>query len=145
MVEESMPKAPERVINYLRVSITDLCNYRCTYCMPLEGFEWIPRSEILTYEEIAEIVRQLVSLGLRRVRITGGEPLVRRDLPELVRQLRAIPELEDISLSTNAILLPRFGTQLRLAGVDRVNISLDTLRRERFDQIARRPVRMLME
>ena len=134
-----------RSINYLRISVIDKCNLRCTYCMPVEGLEWIPKSEILRYEEIQAIVREMAGMGLRRVRITGGEPLVRQDLPELVRQLRTIPEIEDISLSTNAILLPRFATELRLAGVDRVNISLDTLRRDRFEEIARRPVRLFDE
>lgn len=134
-----------RTVNYLRISVIDKCNLRCTYCMPVEGFEWIPKSEILRYEEIQSIVREMAGMGLRRVRITGGEPLVRQDLPELVRQLRTIPEIEDISLSTNAILLPRFATELRLAGVDRVNISLDTLRRDRFEEIARRPARLFDE
>lgn len=134
-----------RTVNYLRISVIDKCNLRCTYCMPVEGFEWIPKSEILRYEEIQSIVREMAGMGLRRVRITGGEPLVRQDLPELVRQLRTIPEIEDISLSTNAILLPKFATELRLAGVDRVNISLDTLRRDRFEEIARRPVRLFDE
>lgn len=134
-----------RTVNYLRISVIDKCNLRCTYCMPVEGFEWIPKSEILRYEEIRSIVREMAGMGLRRVRITGGEPLVRQDLPELVRQLRTIPEIEDISLSTNAILLPRFATELRLAGVDRVNISLDTLRRDRFEEIARRPARLFDE
>jgi len=134
-----------RSINYLRISVIDKCNLRCTYCMPVEGFEWIPKSEILRYEEIQAIVREMAGMGLRRVRITGGEPLVRQDLPELVRQLKTIPEIEDISLSTNAILLPRFANELRLAGVDRVNISLDTLRRDRFEEIARRPVRLFDE
>ena len=134
-----------RTVNYLRISVIDKCNLRCTYCMPVEGFEWIPKSEILRYEEIQSIVREMAGMGLRRVRITGGEPLVRQDLPELVRQLRTIPEIEDISLSTNAILLPKFATELRLAGVDRMNISLDTLRRDRFEEIARRPVRLFDE
>jgi len=134
-----------RSINYLRISVIDKCNLRCTYCMPVEGFEWIPKSEILRYEEIQAIVREMAGMGLRRVRITGGEPLVRQDLPELVTQLRTIPEIEDIALSTNAILLPKFATELRLAGVDRVNISLDTLRRDRFEEIARRPVRLFDE
>ncbi|MGW8284044.1 MAG: GTP 3',8-cyclase MoaA, partial [Gemmatimonadota bacterium] len=134
-----------RSINYLRISVIDKCNLRCSYCMPIEGFEWIPKTEILRYEEIQAIVREMATMGLRRVRITGGEPLVRQDLPELVRQLKAIPEIEDIALSTNAILLPRFATELRVAGVDRVNISLDTLHRERFEAIARRPVRLFDE
>lgn len=130
-----------RTINYLRVSVTDKCNLRCAYCMPVEGLPWIPKAEILRYEEIVEIVRQMADLGLRRVRLTGGEPLVRQDLPELVRGLRALDVLDDISLSTNAILLPPMADELRAAGVDRLNISLDTLRRDRFTELARRPER----
>lgn len=130
-----------RRIDYLRISVTDKCNLRCTYCMPVEGLEWIERDEFLTYEEIASIVRQMAGLGLRRIRLTGGEPLVRRDLPDLVRLLAAVPGIEDISLSSNAVLLPQFGLDLKAAGVRRVNISLDTLRRDRFPVIARRPVR----
>ena len=134
-----------RRIDYLRISVTDKCNLRCSYCMPVEGLDWIDREEFLTYEEIASVVRQMAGQGLRRIRLTGGEPLVRRDLPDLVGLLSAIPEIEDISVSTNAILLPKFANELRLAGVDRVNISLDTLRRDRFEEIARRPVRLFDE
>ncbi len=134
-----------RQIRYLRISVTDKCNLRCTYCMPVEGLDWIPKPELLSYEEIAEIVRQMGEMGLERVRLTGGEPLVRRDLPLLVEMLAAIPGIDDISLSTNAILLPGFATALREAGVRRVNISLDTLREERFEPIARRPVRFFHE
>ncbi len=134
-----------RTVDYLRISVIDKCNLRCTYCMPPEGFEWIPKAEILRYEEIAAIVREMSGMGLRSVRITGGEPLIRQDLPELVRQLRSVPGIEDIALSTNAILLPRFAVELRIAGVDRVNISLDTLRRDRFEEIARRPARAFDE
>jgi len=130
-----------RRIDYLRISVTDKCNLRCTYCMPVDGLDWIDRDEFLTYEEIAAIVSQMVALGLRRVRLTGGEPLVRRDLPDLVRMLAAIPGIEDIALSTNAVLLPQFARELKTAGVNRVNISLDTLRRDRFEAVARRPVR----
>jgi cyclic pyranopterin phosphate synthase len=130
-----------RRIDYLRISVTDKCNLRCTYCMPVEGLEWIDRDEFLTYEEIASVVRQMAGQGLSRVRVTGGEPLVRRDLPDLVRLLAQIPGIEDISVSTNAILLPQFGRELRDAGVNRVNVSLDTLRRGRFRLVARRPER----
>ncbi len=130
-----------RRINYLRVSVTDKCNLRCTYCMPVEGLDWVPKKELLTYEEITEIVRQMATVGLERVRITGGEPLVRRDLPELASMLAAVPGIRDIALSTNAVLLPQFATRLKQAGVRRVNISLDTLRRERFERLARRPGR----
>jgi cyclic pyranopterin phosphate synthase len=130
-----------RRIDYLRISVTDKCNLRCTYCMPPEGLEWIDKDEFLTYEEIGAIVGQLAGIGLQRIRITGGEPLVRRDLPELVRLLASVPGIEDIALSTNAVLLPQFCDELREAGVSRVNISLDTLRRERFQAIARRSPR----
>jgi cyclic pyranopterin phosphate synthase len=130
-----------RRIDYLRISVTDKCNLRCTYCMPVEGLEWIDRKEFLTYEEIACIVGQMAEGGLRRVRLTGGEPLVRRDLPDLVRHLAGIPGIEDIALSTNAVMLPQFGRDLLAAGMRRVNISLDTLRRNRFQTVARRPER----
>lgn len=128
-----------RRIEYLRISVTDKCNLRCVYCMPVEGLPWLRRDEILTYEEIAEIVRVLARMGLRRVRLTGGEPLVRRDLPALVELLAATPGIEDIALSTNAVLLADLAEPLRAAGVRRVNISLDSLRPERIDAIARRP------
>jgi cyclic pyranopterin phosphate synthase len=130
-----------RRIEYLRISVTDKCNLRCTYCMPVEGLEWVPRAEILSYEEITEIVRQMAGMGLSRIRLTGGEPLVRTDLPRLAGMLSAVPGIEDLALSTNAVLLPRFARDLRAAGVRRVNISLDTLRRDRFEGIARRPPR----
>ena len=130
-----------RRIDYLRISVTDKCDLRCTYCMPVEGLEWIPRSELLRFEEITAIVSQMADMGLERVRITGGEPLVRRDLPDLVAMLAAVPGIRDIALSTNAVLMPQFASRLREAGVRRVNISLDTLRRTRFESIARRPVR----
>ena len=128
-----------RRVEYLRISVTDKCNLRCTYCMPLEGLPWMPKDELLTYEEIAEVVRTMAGMGLRKVRITGGEPLVRRDLPELVRMIADVPEIEDLSLSTNGVLLDRFADELREAGIQRVNISLDSLQPERVDAIARRP------
>ncbi|MGH7575846.1 MAG: GTP 3',8-cyclase MoaA [Longimicrobiales bacterium] len=128
-----------RRIEYLRISVTDKCNLRCVYCMPEEGLPWLSRSEILSYEEIAEIVRVMAAMGLRRVRITGGEPLVRRDLDHLVRAISAIPGIEDIALSTNAVLLAEQAQRLRSAGVHRVNVSLDSLRPDRVDAIARRP------
>lgn len=130
-----------RTIDYLRISVTDKCNLRCTYCMPVEGLDWVHRDEFLTYEEIASVVRQMADLGLRRIRLTGGEPLVRRDLPDLVHLLSETPGIEDIAVSTNAILLPQLGRELRDAGVRRVNVSLDTLRRERFRDMARRAER----
>ncbi len=127
-----------RSIEYLRISVTDRCNFRCQYCMPLEGLPWLPKQEILRYEEIAEIVRQLAPLGLRRLRITGGEPTIRPQLASLVRMLRAIPGVEDIALSTNGVKLPEMATPLRDAGLDRVNISADSMRPDRVVAIARR-------
>jgi GTP 3',8-cyclase len=128
-----------RPIRYLRISVTDKCNLRCVYCMPEEGLPWLKRDQLLTYEEIARVVEEMAALGLRRVRITGGEPLVRRDLPRLVRLLRSVPEIEDLALSTNAVLLADAAAELREAGVDRLNVSLDSLRPDRLDAIARRP------
>lgn len=127
-----------RRVEYLRISVTDKCNLRCVYCMPEEGLPWLGRSEILTYEEITRIVEVMAAMGLRRVRLTGGEPLVRKDLPRLVAMLRAVPGIDDISLSTNAVLLAGTADALRAAGVDRVNVSLDSLRPERVDAISRR-------
>jgi len=127
-----------RVIDYLRVSVTDRCNYGCSYCIPHDGVEHAPRADVLSFEEIASLVRVFASLGVRRVRLTGGEPTVRRDLPALVRQLRAIPGIDDIALSTNAHLLAEQAAPLRAAGIDRVNISLDSLDPERFRRITRR-------
>ena len=127
-----------RSIEYLRISVTDRCNFRCLYCMPAEGLPWLPKSDILTYEEIAEVVRQLAPLGLRRLRITGGEPTLRPDLATLIAMLRAVPEIEDIALSTNGVRLPELATSLRAAGLDRVNMSVDSLRPDRIASIARR-------
>ena len=128
-----------RTIQYLRVSVTDKCNLRCVYCMPVEGLPWLPREDLLTYEEIAQIISTLAPMGLQRVRITGGEPLVRRDVPELARMLSAIEGIRDLSLSTNAVLLADEADALRSAGVHRLNVSLDSLRPDRVDAISRRP------
>jgi GTP 3',8-cyclase len=128
-----------RTVEYLRVSVTDKCNLRCVYCMPVEGLPWMKREELLSYEEIEQIVRTMAGMGLRRVRITGGEPLVRRDLPHLVRMIAGVPEIEDLSLSTNAVLLEDQAEDLREAGIQRLNVSLDSLRPDRVDEIARRP------
>ncbi len=127
-----------RSIEYLRISVTDRCNFRCLYCMPEEGLAWLSKSDILSYEEITEVVRQLAPLGLRRLRITGGEPTIRPQLHELIRMLRAIPEIEDIALSTNGARLPATSELLRECGLDRVNMSVDSLRADRIAAIARR-------
>jgi cyclic pyranopterin phosphate synthase len=127
-----------RRIEYLRISITDRCNFRCQYCMPVEGLPWLPKQDILRYEEITEIVRQLAPLGLKRLRLTGGEPTIRPELASLVRQLKAIEGIEDIALSTNGVKLPQMSAELAAAGLDRVNISADSLRPDRVAQIARR-------
>jgi GTP 3',8-cyclase len=127
-----------RRIEYLRISVTDKCNLRCVYCMPPEGLPWLRRDELLSYEEIAAIVRTMAGMGLRRVRITGGEPLVRRDLVDLVAMLDAIPGIDDLSLSTNAVLLAPVADALRAAGIRRINVSLDSLRPDRVDAISRR-------
>lgn len=127
-----------RSIEYLRISVTDRCNFRCLYCMPVEGLQWLPKTEILSYEEIAETVRQLAPLGLRRLRITGGEPTIRPDLDRLIGLLRAVPGVEDIALSTNGVRLGALGARLHEVGLDRVNISADSLRPDRIAAIARR-------
>ena len=127
-----------RNIEYLRISVTDRCNFRCLYCMPVEGLSWLPKADILSYEEIARVVTQLAPLGLRRLRITGGEPTIRPELPKLIEMLRAVPAVEDIALSTNGVRLPELAVPLRAAGLDRVNISADSLRAERIASIARR-------
>lgn len=127
-----------RAITYLRVSVTDKCNLRCIYCMPPSGLPWIPNPQTLSYEEIVSLVEAAASVGVRSVRLTGGEPLVRPDLARLIRRLRAIHGIEDIALSTNGLLLREHVDELRSAGLRRVNISLDTLRQERFFAIARR-------
>ena len=124
-----------RSIEYLRISVTDRCNFRCQYCMPVEGLPWLPKQEILRYEEIVEVVRQLAPLGLRRLRITGGEPTIRPDLVTLVAQLKAIDGVEDIALSTNGVKLPAMAQELARAGLDRVNISADSLRPERVAEV----------
>ncbi len=127
-----------RVHDNLRISVTDRCNIRCFYCMPEEGVEFMDRSDILTYEEIERFVRAAIPLGINKIRITGGEPLVRRDLPRLIEKLVAIPGIRDIALTTNAVLLERLAQDLHSAGLRRLNIHLDTLDRERFKQITRR-------
>jgi cyclic pyranopterin phosphate synthase len=138
-----MPAAPlvdsyGRLHDNLRVSVTDRCNIRCFYCMPEHDVEFVKRGEILDFEEIERFVRIAVGLGIVKVRVTGGEPLVRRDLPELIRRLVAIPGIRDLALTTNGVLLPGLAEPLYEAGLRRINVHLDTLDRERFIQITRR-------
>ncbi len=127
-----------REIRSLRVSVTDKCNFRCRYCMPAEGLEWLGRDEILSYEEITRLVRVLAAMGVDEVRLTGGEPLVRRDLPVLVSFLSATPGVRDLSLTTNGVLLDRLAGPLVEAGLTRINVSLDSLSHVRFAEITRR-------
>ncbi|MDQ2983605.1 MAG: GTP 3',8-cyclase MoaA [Actinomycetota bacterium] len=127
-----------REIKSVRVSVTDKCNFRCRYCMPAEGLEWLPRDEVLSFEEITRLVRVLATLGVDEVRLTGGEPLVRRDLPLLVKMLSTTPGVHDLSLTTNGVLLDRIAAPLVEAGLRRINVSLDSLSHVRFAEIARR-------
>jgi cyclic pyranopterin phosphate synthase len=138
-----MPPAPlvdsyGRLHDNLRVSVTDRCNIRCFYCMPEHDVEFVKRAEILDFEEIERFVRIAAGLGIVKVRVTGGEPLVRRDLPELIRRLTAIPGIRDLALTTNGVLLPGLAEPLYEAGLRRINVHLDTLDRERFIRITRR-------
>ena len=127
-----------RTVRDLRISVTDRCNLRCTYCMPAEGMPWLPHEAILTYEEITRIARVAMECGVTGVRLTGGEPTVRKGLSTLVRMLRALSPSLDLSMTTNGIALREMAGELREAGLDRLNVSLDTLDRERFISIARR-------
>jgi cyclic pyranopterin phosphate synthase len=127
-----------RTIGDLRISVTDRCNFRCQYCMPAEGLPWLERSALLTYEEIERLVRLLASMGVHDVRLTGGEPLVRKELWRLVERLAAIPDVHDLSLTTNGYLLTRQVEQLVAAGLKRINVSLDSLAPDRFFQLTRR-------
>jgi GTP 3',8-cyclase len=127
-----------RAHDNLRISVTDRCNIRCFYCMPERGVEFMEREEILSFEEIERFVRVAVRLGINKLRITGGEPLVRKDLPVLIRKLAAIPGIQDLALTTNAVSLAELAKPLYEAGLRRINVHLDTLDRERFRQITRR-------
>jgi GTP 3',8-cyclase len=127
-----------RPIGDVRISVTDRCNFRCQYCMPADGLPWLERSALLTYEEIERIVRLLASMGVHDVRLTGGEPLVRKELWRLVEQLAAIEDVHDLSLTTNGYLLAKQVEDLVRAGLRRVNVSLDSLSRDRFFQLTRR-------
>jgi cyclic pyranopterin phosphate synthase len=127
-----------RVHTSLRISVTDRCNIRCFYCMPQEDLRFLPRRELLSFEEIARFAQVVSSLGVRKLRLTGGEPLVRQDLPTLVSLLAALPGIDDLALTTNGILLAEQAAALRAAGLSRINISLDSLREETFARISRR-------
>jgi cyclic pyranopterin phosphate synthase len=127
-----------REIKSLRVSVTDKCNFRCRYCMPADGLEWLRRDEILTFEEIAQLVHVVASMGVNEIRLTGGEPLVRRDLPRLVALLAATPGVDDLSVTTNGVLLDRLAEPLVEAGLRRLNVSLDSLNHVSFAEITRR-------
>ena len=135
---ESLRDGHGRRIRDLRVSVTDRCNFRCQYCMPADGLPWLERGEILSFEEIDHVVRLMASLGIEDVRLTGGEPLVRRELPRLVSMLARIRGIRDLSLTTNGYLLERDAAALVEAGIKRVNVSLDSLERDRFYRMTRR-------
>src|SRR5215470_17716633 len=123
---------------YLRISVTDRCNLRCLYCMPLEGINWRRKDEILTFEEILRIARVFVEMGIRKIRLTGGEPLVRRNLENLVKKLGALPGIETLAMTTNGVLLKDKVRMLKEYGLNALNISLDSLRVERFKEITKR-------
>jgi cyclic pyranopterin phosphate synthase len=126
-----------RKLTYMRISVTDRCNFRCVYCMPADGLPFAPREELLSYEEITELVEVFAAQGVRRVRITGGEPLVRAELPRLVAMLKEVEGIDKVAMTTNAFLLKKYAQPLKDAGLDSVNISLDTLDAARFKEITR--------
>ena len=136
--QEPLHDGHGRRITDLRVSVTDRCNFRCQYCMPAEGMPWLEREEILSFEEIERLVGLMTALGIEDVRLTGGEPLARRDFPRLASMLSRILGIRDLSLTTNGYLLERDAAQLAAAGIQRVNVSIDSLQRDRFFQITRR-------
>ena len=127
-----------RKLEDLRISVTDRCNFRCTYCMPLAEYEWLHRSKILTFEEITRTARLFAALGVTKIRLTGGEPLLRQDLPDLIAQLRAIGGIRDLALTTNAARLAKLARPLKEAGLDRVTVSIDSLKPERFREMTQR-------
>ena len=129
----------QRKIEYVRISLTDRCNLRCRYCMPEEGVEKLRHEDILRFDEIVRIVRALASLGVRKVRLTGGEPLIRRNIVELVREIHAVPGIETIAMTTNGVMLADMAEDLVQAGLTGINISLDTLKAASFTELARRP------
>ena len=138
-----MPREPlidghGRRISDVRVSVTDRCNFRCQYCMPAEGLPWLERDDVLSFEEIVRLVGLLAEMGVHDVRLTGGEPLVRRDFPALAAMLAAVPGVEDLSVTTNGYLLERDAEKLVRAGINRFNVSIDSLQRDRFFEMTRR-------
>jgi len=137
-MRDLLKDAHGRTISDLRVSVTDRCNFRCRYCMPAEGMKWLERSEVLSFEEIERLVGVFAGLGVEDVRLTGGEPLARRDFPILVSMLRKIDGIRDLSVTTNGYLLERDAAALVDAGIDRINVSVDSLARDRFHEITRR-------
>src|SRR3954454_10415616 len=125
-------------VRVLRISLTDRCNFRCVYCMPEDGVPWLPKDDLLTFEEIADVVRAAIEIhGIRRFKLTGGEPTVRHGLTDLVRMLRKINGIEDLSLTTNGMLLEDLARPLKESGLDRVTVSIDSLHADRFKQITR--------
>jgi GTP 3',8-cyclase len=138
MAREPLVDGHGRLISDLRVSVTDRCNFRCQYCMPADGLPWLERAEILSFEEIERLVRVMAAMGVTDLRLTGGEPLVRREFPRLVGMLARVPGVEDLSLTTNAYLLERDADALVEAGITRVNVSIDSLQKDRFFQLTRR-------
>ncbi|HWI21529.1 MAG TPA: radical SAM protein, partial [Baekduia sp.] len=136
MAREQLVDGHGREIGDVRISVTDRCNFRCQYCMPAEGLPWLSREEILTFEELERIVALLASMGVRDVRLTGGEPLVRKDVTSLIARLA--PLVDDLSLTTNGYLLERDAAKLVAAGVNRFNVSIDSLQRDRFYELTRR-------
>jgi cyclic pyranopterin phosphate synthase len=126
-----------QIVDYLRLSVTDRCNFRCVYCMPPEGVPFKPHEDLLSYEDMVFFVQVAAELGISKVRVTGGEPLVRRGLPDLVGMIRAVPGVRDVSLTTNGVLLPRFAGELKARGLNRVNISVDSLEAARYRRLTR--------
>jgi len=126
-----------RKINYLRISVTDRCNLRCRYCMPVEGVHWIEHASVIRYEEIIEVVKTAITYGINKVRLTGGEPLVRKGIVELIAELASLKGIQDLALTTNGILLEQFAEPLAKAGLHRINISLDTIDAQKFEYLTR--------
>ncbi len=138
MVLEPLKDGHGRLIGDLRVSVTDRCNFRCQYCMPAEGLPWLDREEILTFEEITRLVELFSAMGVHDVRLTGGEPLVRRDFPRLAKMLAEVEQVRDLSVTTNGYMLERDAEALVAAGINRFNVSIDSLQRDRFFELTRR-------